>query len=131
MVTIVLVLVGLAAVGYVLVSRYRGQRLNARRLLMLPAVLTVIGAVQVSGVAHRGFRAVDLVLLAVGVFVSAALGLARGATVVVSTRNGQPWLRYRRLTLGLWGATFAVRAAMTGVAVAFGATVAASGPALL
>jgi len=34
MITIVLVLVGVAAVGYVLVSRMRGQALNARRMLM-------------------------------------------------------------------------------------------------
>jgi hypothetical protein len=130
MITIVLVLVGVAAVGYVLVSRLRGQALNARRMLMLPGVLTVIGLVQVSGLAHKA-RAADLILLAAGVVLSAVLGVARGTTVAVFIRSGRPWLRYRPVTIGLWVATFAVRVALTTLAYVFGAAVAASGPAIL
>ena len=131
MITVVLTLVGVAAVGYVLVSRMRGQALNTRRMLVLPAVLTAIGLVQVLGVARHQVRAADLSLLAGGVVLSAVLGLARGATVAVFTRHGQPWLRYRPATLGLWVATLALRATLTALAYAFGAAVAATGPAIL
>ena len=131
MVAIVLVVAGVAVVGYVLVSRWRGQVLNLRRLLVLPAVLTAVGVAQVLGMARHGYRPVDLVLISAGVVASAGMGLARGATVALSTRNGATWLRYRRATLWLWLATVAVRLALTGLASMAGATLATSGPALL
>jgi len=131
MVTVVLVLLGLIAVGYVLFSRLRGQSVNTRRLLVLPGVLTAIGLLQVLGAAHHGFHTADVVVIAASVAVSATLGVARGATVNVFVRDGQPWLRYRRATLWLWAATVATRAALTGLAFASGAALADSGPALL
>lgn len=131
MIAIVLILAGVALVGYVLVSRWRGQALNVKRLLVLPAVLTAVGLAQTAGVARHGHRPADLVLIAVGVVASAALGVARGATVAVYQRTGAIWLRYRPATLWLWLATVAVRVALTVVAHAAGATLAVSGPALL
>jgi hypothetical protein len=130
-VAIVLVFAGVAVVGYVLVSRWRGQVLNLRRLLVLPTVLTAVGAAQVLGMAHHGHRPVDLVLIGAGVVASAGLGVARGATVAVCERNGATWLRYRATTLWLWLATAAARVALTVLAYVAGATLAASGPALL
>jgi hypothetical protein len=131
-VAIVLGVAGVAVVGYVLVSRWRGQVLNLRRLLLLPAVLTAVGAAQVAGVARQhGYRPVDLAWIAAGVLASAVLGVARGATVAVYDRNGAVWLRYRTATLWLWLATVAVRVGLTGLAHLAGARLAASGPALL
>lgn len=129
-ITVVLVLLVLAAIGYVLVSRMKGQPVNARRLLVLPGVLTAIGALQLAGVMSAGFRPLDAVLLAVGLLVAAGLGVARGATVAVSIRDGGPWLRYRPATLLLWAATVAVRVLLTLLAHST-AMVAASGPAVL
>lgn len=131
MITIVLVLAGLALIGYVLVSRWRGQVLNIRRTVMLPAIVTAVGLVQVVGLARHGARMADLVLVGAGVVLSAALGAARGGTVALWVRDGQPWLRYRPATLWLWAATFAMRLALTALAYAFGAAMAASGPAIL
>ena len=131
MIAIVLVLAGVAVIGYVLVSRCRGQVLNVRRLLVLPAALTAVGAAQVVGGARHGYRPVDLVLIAAGVAASGVLGLARGATVALYQRNHATWLRYRPATLWLWLATVVVRVLLTGVAHAAGAKLAFSGPALL
>src|SRR5581483_563886 len=131
MIAVVVVLVGVVAVGYVLVSRIRGQALGVRRMLVLPAVLTAVGLFQTLGVAQHRAGAADLILLAAGVVLSAVLGVGRGATVAVFTREGRPWLRYRPATIGLWVATFGVRVALTALAYAFGAAVAASGPAVL
>jgi hypothetical protein len=130
-ITVVLAVLVLAAVGYVLVSRMQGQPVNTRRLLVLPAVLTAIGALQLAGALSGGFRAVDAVLLAVGLLAAAGLGAARGVTVAVFVRDGRSWLRYRPATLMLWVATVAVRVGLTLLAHATGAAVAASGPALL
>ena len=131
MITVLLVLAGVAAVGYVLVARVRGQALNARRMLRVPAVLAAIGLIQVIGFARHGVSAADAVLVLAGVVLSAALGVTRGATVALYHRGGQPWLRYRPATLGLWGVTLVVRVALAVLAHAVGATVAASGPAIL
>lgn len=131
MITIVLVVAAIAAVGYVLVSRMRGKAVNVRRLLVLPAVLTVIGGLQVLGEARLGMTATALGLLATDVVVAVLLGVARGATVAVSAREGRAWLRYRPLTLALWVATIIVRLGMTALAYAVGAAQAAGGPALL
>jgi hypothetical protein len=130
-ITVVLVVLVLAAVGYVLVSRIAGRPVNTRRLLVLPGVLTAMGALQLAGVVSAGIRPQDLGLLAVGLAAAAGLGAARGATVAVSVRDGRPWLRYRAFTLALWAATVAVRVGLTVLAHDAGATVSASGPALL
>jgi hypothetical protein len=131
MITTGLILVGLAAVGYVLVSRLQGRRVNLRRLLVLPVVLSVIGLLQVTGTAGRGLRPADVVMITAGVVAAATLGVARGATVAVFSRNGEPWLRYRPATLALWGATIAVRIGLTAVSFGVGASLATRGPAIL
>jgi hypothetical protein len=87
-ITVVLVVLVLAAVGYVLVSRMTGQPVNTRRLLVLHAVLTAIGALQLAGARVRRVPALDAVLLAVGLLAAAGLGVARGATVAVFGRDG-------------------------------------------
>ena len=112
-ITVVLVVLVLAAVGYVLVSRIAGRPVNTRRLLVLPGVLTAMGALQLAGAVSAGIRPQDLGLLAVGLAAAAGLGAARGATVAVSVRDGRPWLRYRAVTLALWAATVAVRVGLT------------------
>ena len=130
-ITVVLVVLVLAAVGYVLASRIAGQPVNTRRLLVLPGVLTAMGLLQLAGVVSAGRRPQDLGLLAVGLAAAAGFGAARGTTVTVAVRDGRPWLRYRAVTLALWAATVAVRVGLTVLAHAAGASVAGSGPALL
>jgi hypothetical protein len=132
MITVVSALLVLAAMGYVLASRWRGRRIEARRLLLLPAVLSGYGLLQFTGAAGRGLRAVDVALIAAGLAVSAVMGLARGTTVAVFVCEGQPWMRYRPATLALWAATVAARLAVTALSIAVGASSAATrGPAIL
>jgi hypothetical protein len=102
---------------------------STRRLLVLPGVLTAMGALQLAGAMSAGFRPLDALLLAVGLLAAAGLGVARGATAAVSVRDGLPWLRYRPATLLLWAATVAVRFLLTLLAHSTVALVAASGPA--
>jgi hypothetical protein len=131
MTTAVYALLILAAVSYVLASRWRGRPIVTRRLLLMPAVLSGYGLLLFTGSSARGLRAVDVTLIAAGVVVSAAMGMVRGASVSVFVRDGRPWMRYRLLTLALWAATVAVRLGVTVVSNAVGASAATRGPALL
>jgi hypothetical protein len=130
-ITIVLTLLVLAAVGYVLVSRWHGRPVNPRRLLVLPAALTGYGLLQLTGAAGRGLRATDLALIAAGVVVSAGIGVARGATVTVYVQQGRTWMRYRAATVLLWAATLAARIAVAALSSAVGSAAATHGPAIL
>ena len=131
MMTAVSALLVLAAVSYVLASRWRGRPIVSRRLLLLPAVLSGYGLLQFTGSSARGLRAVDVTLIAAGVAVSAGMGVVRGASVTVFVRDGRPWMRYRLTTLVLWAATVAVRLAVAVVSNAMGASGATRGPAIL
>jgi hypothetical protein len=130
-ITAVSTLLVLAAVGYVLTSRWRGRPVNPRRLLVPPAVLSGYGFLQLTGAAGRSLRTADLVLIAAGVAVSAGMGVGRGATVVVYAQRGRPWMRYRPATLAMWAATLAARVAVAAVSLAIGSATATRGPAIL
>lgn len=130
-ITIILVVAGLAAVVYVLVSRVRGQPLNQRRVIVLPAVITAVGVLELVRVAQHAAPPVDLSLLTAGIAVSLAMGVARGMTVLVSEHDGQPWMRYERLTLLLWLGTIVLRGGLSVAGREIHAPLAAGGPALL
>jgi hypothetical protein len=131
MTTAVPVLLVLAAVSYVLASRWRGRPIESRRLLLMPAVLSGYGLLLFTGASSRGLRAIDVALIAAGVAVSAGMGVIRGTSVSVFLRDGRPWMRYRFTTLALWAATAAVRLAVAVVSNALGASASAREPALL
>jgi hypothetical protein len=121
----------LAAVSYVLASRWRGRPIESRRLLLLPAVLSGYGLLQFTGASSRGLRGIDVALITAGVAASAGMGLVRGMSVDVFVLEGRPWMRYRFTTLALWAATVAVRLAGALVSNAVGAPAATRGPAIV
>lgn len=99
-------LVIVALIVWTLARRLAGQQLQARRMLMLPAVVTVWGVWQLDGV-H--LTASEAVLLGVQAVISIGLGGLRAMTIQVYLRDGVAWFRYRWLTIGLWAVTIAVR----------------------
>ena len=132
MIITVAVLLVVTALAYVLYSRWQGRPINDRRMLLLPALVSGYGVLQLTGAAGRGLRIVDVMTIAAGIVVAAGMGVARGMTVTVVTRDGQPWMRYRAATLILWVVTVIARLAVTLVASGLGASVAVSrGPAIL
>jgi hypothetical protein len=96
----------LAAVCYVLVRRFAGEPAQARRMLVLPAVLVVIGLSDVSGALHS---VVSLVFLVATCAFGMLLGALRGASVRLSERDGLVVVRYTVITLVLWVVNLAVR----------------------
>jgi hypothetical protein len=95
-----------AAVVYVMVRRMIGEPAQAKRMLVLPGVLAVIGLTDVAKQVHS---AGSLGFLAVTIGISVLFGLLRGASVRVSQRGGLAFVRYTWVTVALWLANLAVK----------------------
>lgn len=126
-VTILLVIGGIA---FVMWSRMRGQPLQAKRLLALPAVFVVLGVTDLTG-KHTHYTAADIAFLVAGLVLSAVLGFARGATIELFTRDGELWQRYRPITVALWLALIVSKIILGLIAGAAGASAAAGTNGLL
>lgn len=113
-----------AAVGYVVVTQLRGQALQAKRLVLLPLVLIVIG---LSGLAAMtGVGADDVACITASALIAAAIGLAQGAVTHLDSRNGTLWGRMPARGLWLWAALILSRIVVMVVARGIGAEAAAS-----
>jgi hypothetical protein len=100
----------IAGVGYVLARRWAGQLLEAKRLLIVPVILTVIGISDLHK-AHP-MNATTVGFIALGAGLSIVIGLVRGATVHLGLRNGELWMRYRASTIALWVLNLALKLAL-------------------
>lgn len=105
--TVALVVVG---IGYLLVRRMLGRLVTVKSLLLLPAILTVVGANQLTGAGP--FTPVTVAFVAAGIAVSVLLGVVRGATVHLEQRGAELWMRYRPVTVALWVLNLAAKGAM-------------------
>jgi hypothetical protein len=113
-----------AAVGYVVVTQLRGQSLHAKRLVLVPAVLTVIGLVGLHGMAD--VSADDVACITASALIAAAIGCAQGRMTRLQSRDGTLWGRLPARGLWLWVALVISRVAMMVVAHGIGAEAAAS-----
>ena len=124
------VLAVIGIVVYVIGQQLVGGALSGKRLIVLPAVLTVIGIADISGDgSHPGAR--DIVLLSVSAVIAIAIGLGLGAMTRLERRDGYLWAQLPRQGLWLWGVLFVSRLVVTGIAHASGAHLAASSTAIL
>lgn len=96
----------LAAIGYVLVRRMMGEAAQAKRMLLLPAVLLVIGLTQSTGVFHSPSA---IMFLLISGALSVVLGALRGASVRISDQGGVAFVRYTWVTVVLWVANIAIK----------------------
>jgi hypothetical protein len=125
------ILLVLAAVGYVLWSRMQGRPLKAKRLLVLPAIFTVLGVTDLTGSSAPHLSSTDLAFLVVSVTLSVVLGAARGATIQLYPQDGELWQRYRPSTVGLWLVLIGSKLALAVVAHGAGASAGAGTSTLL
>ena len=102
---IVEIVIIVAVVIYMLISRMIGQPAQAKRMLLLPAILTVVGVTQLSGV-HSSTSVLFLVATAA---ISVVIGAARGFSVRISLRDGAAFVRYTGWTVALWVLNIAVK----------------------
>jgi hypothetical protein len=114
------VLLVIAVLAYSMVRRFLGEPLTARRLVVLPLLLTAYGVFQVgqAGFAHS---AADIAALVTGGVVAVAGGAVRGLTTRVFIRDGHVWYRYTWVTIAVWIGLIVLRFGQAAVAVALGA----------
>ena len=120
----VVVIAVIGIVGYVIGRQLMGEALRGKRLILLPAILTVIGAVDLHDGRHP--QTIDLVFIAVSALVAAGIGFGQGAMIRLEERNGGLWGRLPVQGLWLWGALVASRLVIDVVAGVSGAHLAAS-----
>ena len=77
-------------VGYVIGRQLIGEPVRGKRLVVLPLVLTVVGAINLGHGSQR-LRPADIVFIALSAVVAAAIGLAQGATMRLDRRDGGLW----------------------------------------
>ena len=96
----------LAAVCYVLVRRMMGKPAQAKRMLILPAVLLVIG---LSNVSHDATSVVPILFLIGSGAISVLIGALRGLSVRLSDRAGVAFVQYTWVTVVLWVVNLAIK----------------------
>ena len=123
------ILAVIAVIGFVIYQQVAGQVLQGRRLVVLPAVLTIIGFVDLHGAKH--LHTADIVWLTVGAVGSLLIGLAFGAITRLEPRDGVLWAKMPLRGLWLWVGLVAWRVLIMVLAARTGAHVAASATPLL
>lgn len=114
-----------AIVCYVIGRQFVGEPLRAKRLVVLPAALTVIGIVDLAK-ETRHLAAVDLACLIISGVLASGIGLAQGRMMRLSARDGYLWGKMPAVSLWLWVGLIGTRVVMMLVASGLGAEVAAS-----
>ncbi|OZC93640.1 hypothetical protein CH254_01400 [Rhodococcus sp. 06-412-2C] len=110
-------------VGYLLVRRMTGQLMEARRMLVLPAILALVGLASLNS---TDLSATAIGFLLLGCIVGIVLGVIRGYTVRITERDGTVWMRYSVASIGLWIAAIAVRILLIPLEVAIDPTAASA-----
>jgi hypothetical protein len=124
------VLVAIGIIIYVIGQQLLGSALSGKRVVVLPAVLTVIGIIDVSGQKSH-LAATDIVLLVVSAAIAIATGAGLGALTRLERRDGYLWAQLPKRGLWLWGGLIVSRLVIIGIAHASGADAAAGTAAIL
>ncbi len=75
-------------------------------MLLIPAILTVIGLIQITKVGQSG---VSIGFLVVSTVVSVIIGVLRGASVRVFEHDGLVFMKYTAVSIGLLVANVVIR----------------------
>jgi hypothetical protein len=126
--TIVMVL---AIMAYSIGRQIAGEPLRVRRLIGLPAALTVIGIVDVAKSKAPGATHTDLVLIGAGCAINAAIGIGQGGLMRLEPRNGYLWGQMPRSVLWWWAAKIASGIVLDGIGHALGAALAVTSAVML
>jgi hypothetical protein len=122
------ILAVIAIIGFVIYQQVAGQPLQGRRVVVLPAMVTVIGFLDLRS-AH--LRPADIAWLTVGAAGSLLIGLAFGLIMRLESRDGVLWGRMPLRGLWLWAGLVAWRVLIMVLAARTGAHVTASATPLL
>jgi hypothetical protein len=128
--TLLNILVYVALIGYILFKKVQGQPIKApKKLLGLPIVLVVLGFGDLTS--GKTMTPVEVVLTVIGAILSLGLGLMRGQTDKISTRDGAPFAQWGKVSLALFGANIVAKLVLDLIGVAAGGTTATAGQSLI
>jgi hypothetical protein len=113
------VIVAIGLIAWVIGRQLKGELLRAKRVVLLPLVLIVIGGMNLHCMHH--LNAADLACIGVGSVIAAGIGLGQGATMRLEARQGELWGQLPVRGLWLWGALLASRLTLVVVALPLGA----------
>jgi hypothetical protein len=118
---------GLAIVAFFIVRQRRSNRF-VQRSLLFPLLLGAYGAFLVSGtLRHDSTSAASVLLLSLSAAASIGFGIFRGRTINLFVKDGELWERASWTTIVAgWGGLLVTRLLLIALAVAVGATLAAS-----
>lgn len=120
--------IALAVIGYVMYKQIAWRRINARKMMLLPAVLAGIGLLNVKDlVAEKSaIGAIDLAFVAVQILVAVGIGLAMGKITRFKADDAGEYFSGGKLGAGLWAVYIVVRIGVDVSAGAVGAEFASS-----
>jgi hypothetical protein len=124
----IVAVVGIA--GYVIGRQLIGEPLRGRRVILLPAVLTIIGLLDVHGSTIHA-RPVDIACLVLSGLVVTLIGVTQGSVLRLESRGGHLWGQMPPRGLWLWLLLVVSRVATTVVANSLDAKLAAAGSTIL
>lgn len=122
------VLLIIAVVCYVMARRVRGEPAQAKRMLVLPAVLIAVGFSDASGAGHNPAA---LTILVISTAVSVVFGALRGMSTRFSERDGIAHVHYTAATVTLWVLSLAVKFGLSSLFQATAPHAATAGNSLL
>lgn len=122
---VIRVLAVVAFIGYVIGRQLMGEPLRGKRVVLLPAVLAVIGVIDLGTHGHH-VKPTDVVCLVISGLIAVTIGLLQGRTMRLESRNGALWGQMPVRGLWLWVVLVGSRLTMTVIALAIGAKVAGS-----
>jgi hypothetical protein len=116
-------------IGYIIFRQVQGEPLRGKRALVLPAILTLIGFMDLHGGGH--LTPADIFCLFIGTAGSVVIGLAFGAVTRLESRGRYLWAQLPLRGLWLWAALIGWRLIVTLLATGMHANLAASASTLL
>jgi len=122
---VIRVLAVIAIIGYVIGRQLMGEPLRGKRVVLLPVILAVAGAVDL-GQHGRHVEPADVVFLVISGLIAVTIGLLQGRMIRLECRNGALWGQMPVRALWLWALLVGSRLIMTVIALAVGAKVAGS-----
>jgi hypothetical protein len=124
------VALAIGIIVYVIGQQVVETALRGKRVVVLPAVLTVIGIVDIAGQKSHP-DATDIVLLVVSAVIAIGIGAGLGVMTRMERRDGYLWVQLPKQGLWLWAGLIIGRLIITGIAHAADAHVAAGTTAIL
>ena len=87
---VLIVLAVIAVVAFVIVRQLKGEPIRGKRLIVLPAVLALIGIVDLTN-AGRHPAAIDIFFISVSALIAAGIGVGQGLMMHLEPRLGALW----------------------------------------